>query len=128
MEALQGQINYHFIYNTLNNIQWLAQAKKMDEVIATVSALDKLLRACAYTTEDLITIEKELEYVESYLIAQKIRFGDVFTFEFDLDVLLLQMKIPKFVLQPIVENSIYHGLMNNNQTIIRQRLWTRDQQ
>lgn len=114
MEALQGQINYHFIYNTLNNIQWLAQAKKMDEVIATVSALDKLLRACAYTTEDLITIEKELEYVESYLIAQKIRFGDVFTFEFDLDVLLLQMKIPKFVLQPIVENSIYHGLMNNN--------------
>jgi sensor histidine kinase YesM len=113
MEALQGQINFHFIYNTLNNIQWLAQANKKDEVIATVTALDKLLRACAYTTEDLITVEKELDYVESYLTAQKIRFGDIFTFEFDLDVLLLQMKIPKFVLQPIVENSIYHGLMNS---------------
>lgn len=113
MEALQGQINFHFIYNTLNNIQWLAQANKTDEVIATVTALDKLLRACAYSTEDLITIEKELDYVESYLTAQKIRFGDVFAFEFDLDVLLLQMKIPKFVLQPIVENSIYHGLMHS---------------
>ncbi len=113
MEALQGQINFHFIYNTLNNIQWLAQANKNDDVIATVTALDKLLRACVNSTEDLISIEDELDYVENYLTAQKIRFGDMFSFEFELDALLLQMKIPRFVLQPIVENSIYHGLMNS---------------
>ncbi|MEG1808276.1 MAG: histidine kinase, partial [Oscillospiraceae bacterium] len=112
IEVLQNQINSHFIYNTLNNIQWLASAHRTDDVITTVKALDLLLRAWALNDTDFVTIEEEMNYVEAYLVAQKIRFNDVFDFKFDLDVLLMQMKTPKFILQPIVENSIYHGFID----------------
>ncbi|MGI6161816.1 MAG: cache domain-containing sensor histidine kinase [Christensenellales bacterium] len=121
MEALQGQINSHFIYNTLNNIQWLAASGRTDDVISTATLLDRLLRACTKRQSELVTIEDELDYVDSYLSIQKIRFGNRFSYEFNLDPLLLQMKIPMFVLQPIVENSIYHGLLDgsNEHGIIR---------
>ncbi len=109
IEALQNQINPHFIYNTLNNIQWLAKANRMEDVIDSVASLDKLLRACARIKEELVTIEEELKHVESYLNIQRIRYGDKFDFKFDIDFRILQLKIPMFILQPIVENSIYHG-------------------
>ena len=114
LDVLQNQINSHFIYNTLNNIQWLASDGRTEDVIATVRALDCLLRACSHNEDELVTIEEELGYVDAYLTAQKIRFGDVFDYSFEIDVLLIQMKIPKFILQPIVENSIYHGFINCN--------------
>lgn len=114
LEALQRQINSHFIHNTLNNIQWLAAADRSDDVISTTTSLSKLLRACATQKDELVTIEDELDYVDSYLNIQKIRFGNRFSYRFDLNPLLLQMKIPLFVLQPIVENSIYHGLIDGN--------------
>jgi len=115
LEVLQNQINSHFIYNTLNNIQWLAQAGRTQDVIDTVQALDLLLRGLAHNQDDLVTLEQELTYCEAYLIAQKIRFDKLFSFAFDVDPLLLQMKVPKFILQPLVENSIYHGFLDGGQ-------------
>lgn len=111
VRVLQTQINSHFVYNTLNNIQWLARAGRIDDVIATVTSLDKLLRATA-TDGDFVSIEDELDLVEAYLTAQKIRFGNMFSFTFEIDPLLLQMQIPRFILQPLVENSVYHGFVD----------------
>ena len=111
VRVLQTQINSHFVYNTLNNIQWLAKAGRIDDVIATVTSLDKLLRATA-TDGDYVSIEDELDLVEAYLTAQKIRFGNMFSFAFEIDPLLLQMQIPRFILQPLVENSVYHGFVD----------------
>lgn len=113
VRALQTQINSHFVYNTLNNIQWLARAGRIDDVIATVTSLDKLLRAMA-TDGEFVSIENELDLVEAYLTAQKIRFGDMFSFAFEIDPLLLQMQIPRFILQPLVENSVYHGFVDSD--------------
>lgn len=112
IEVLQNQINSHFIYNTLNNIQWLASANRMDDVVKTVKSLDMLFRAWMLADRDFVTIEEELGYVEAYLIVQKIRFNDVFDYVFDIDFMQMQMKIPRFVLQPIVENCIYHGFLD----------------
>lgn len=114
LEALQRQIDSHFIHNTLNNIQWLARDGRKEDVISTATSLEKLLRACASQKDELVTIEDELDYVDSYLNIQKIRFGNRFTYNFELSPLLLQMKIPMFIMQPIVENAIYHGLIDSN--------------
>jgi len=114
IEVLQNQINAHFIYNTLNNIQWLASANRMDDVVHTAQSLDILLRACAKNDSDYVAIEDEMTYVGAYLSAQKIRFHDLFDYTFELDPLLMQMKIPKFIVQPIVENSIYHGFLEGS--------------
>ncbi len=116
LDVLQNQINSHFIFNTLNNVQWLASAGRTTDVIKTVQSLAQLLRACAHNENDFVTIEEELGYVEAYLTIQQIRFGDTFQFEIDVDPLQLQMKIPKFILQPLVENSIYHGFLDIGKT------------
>lgn len=116
LDVLQNQINSHFIFNTLNNVQWLASAGRTDDVIKTVQSLDQLLRACAHNENDFVTIEEELGYVEAYLTIQQIRFGESFAFEIDVDPLQLQMKVPKFILQPLVENSIYHGFLDIGKT------------
>lgn len=116
IEVLQNQINAHFIYNTLNNIQWLASANRMEDVVHTAQSLDILLRACAKNDSDYVAIEDEMTYVGAYLSAQKIRFHDLFDYTFELDPLLMQMKIPKFIVQPIVENSIYHGFLESSRS------------
>ncbi len=113
LEALQRQIDSHFLYNSLNNIQWLAADGRSEDVISTATSLEKLLRACATQKDELVTIEDELDYVDSYLNIQKIRFGNRFTYKFEINPRLLQMKIPMFIMQPIVENAIYHGLLDS---------------
>lgn len=112
VDVLQNQINAHFIYNTLNNIQWLASADRMEDVIRTAKSLDTLLRGCANNDSDYVRLEEEIAYVEAYLSSQKIRFHDIFDYEFDIDPFLLMEQIPKFIIQPIVENSIYHGFLD----------------
>lgn len=112
LDVLQNQINAHFIYNTLNNIQWLASANRMDDVISTAQALDILLRGCARNDSDYVRMEDEIAYVDAYLSAQKIRFQDLFDYDFQIDPLLLMTMVPKFIIQPLVENSIYHGFLD----------------
>lgn len=108
--ALQAQINPHFLYNTLDSIIWMAEGKKMKEVILMTSSLSKLLRRSISNQDEFVTIEQEVEYVKEYLNIQQMRYRDKLEYEIDVDEKILNMPIVKLVLQPIVENAIYHGI------------------
>lgn len=110
MKALQSQINPHFLYNTLDSIIWMAEGKKNEEVVLMTASLARLLRQSISNEDEVVSIGNEIEYVRSYLTIQKMRYKDKLEFEIDVDPSIKYIKIVKLVLQPIVENAIYHGL------------------
>ena len=110
MKALQAQINPHFLYNTLDSIVWLAEDGDSKSVITMVSALAKFFRLSISGGHDLITIADELRHAENYLIIQSIRYKDQFDYTFEADKEVLNCRTVKIVLQPILENAIYHGI------------------
>ncbi len=110
LRALQAQINPHFMYNTLDCIVWMAEGGNNKEVVIMTSTLGKLLRQSISNEEELVTIEKEIDYARSYLIIQKMRYTDQLTFEIEVDPAIYAYKIVKLTLQPLVENAIYHGI------------------
>ena len=110
MKALQSQINPNFLYNTLDSIIWMAEGKKNDEVVVMTASLARLLRQTIGTEEEETPISREFEYVRSYLTIQKMRYKDKLDFFMELDPSIGQEMIVKLILQPIVENAIYHGL------------------
>ena len=115
LRALQAQINPHFLYNTLDTIIWLAEAKKNDQVIEIVSALSKFFRIALSKGRDWITIAEELERTKSYLTIQKMRYRDILDFQIELDDAVASNTILKLILQPLVENALYHGIKNKRQ-------------
>lgn len=120
LKALQAQINPHFLYNTLDSIVWMAEGKKSEEVVIMTSSLAKLFRLSISKGEEIITINNETEHIRSYLTIQKMRYRDKLDFEIDVDREIMQYKTLKIMLQPLVENSIYHGIKNKTGTgIIR---------
>lgn len=120
LKALQAQINPHFLYNTLDSIVWMAEGKKSEEVVIMTSSLAKLFRLSISKGEEIITINNETEHIRSYLTIQKMRYRDKLDFEIDVDREIMQYKTLKIILQPLVENSIYHGIKNKTGTgIIR---------
>ncbi|HHW46834.1 MAG TPA: histidine kinase [Clostridiales bacterium] len=110
LEALQAQINPHFLYNTLDSIVWMAEKGKMQEVITMVTSLARLFRISISKGRNIITVEEEIEHARNYLIIQKIRYKNKFNFIINVNDKVLKYKTLKLVLQPIVENSIYHGI------------------
>ncbi len=110
LELLQAQINPHFLYNTLDTIIWLIEADKKDESIEMVSALSDFFRSGLSKGKDVITLEEEQKHVLSYLSIQKIRYRDRMDYEVYIPESLYAYAIPKLTLQPLVENSIYHGI------------------
>ncbi|WP_231571095.1 sensor histidine kinase [Gordoniibacillus kamchatkensis] len=112
LSALQAQINPHFLYNTLDSIIWMAESKRSEEVVLMTSALAKLFRASISIGEELVPVRNELEHIAGYLTIQKIRYRDKLEFRIDTDPGILNCKTLKIVLQPIVENAIYHGIKN----------------
>jgi two-component system, sensor histidine kinase YesM len=110
LKSLQYQINPHFLYNTLDSIVWLTRAKKNEEVIKMVMAITKLFRIGISRGKDIITIGEEIEHVESYLTIQHMRYPNKFDYSIDVPSCLHQYKVFKVILQPIVENAIYHGI------------------
>ena len=109
LKALQAQINPHFLYNTLDSIQWMCELGRTQDAVKMVSALARLFRISTSRGEDLIPIRKELEHAECYLIIQKFRYKDQFSYRFDVDESLLDCLCSKITLQPILENAILHG-------------------
>ena len=107
-KALQAQINPHFLYNTLESINWLAIINKQKEISNMVEALGHLMRNSINFTEDIITLKEELEIVKSYLTIQKYRFDDRLEFQLDIPSYCLTCRIPKLILQPLLENSFKH--------------------
>lgn len=110
LKALQSQINPHFLYNTLDSIIWMAEGKKNEEVVLMTAALARLLRQSISNEEELVSIGQEIEYARSYLTIQKMRYKDKLEFQIDVSPSINSVPIIKLVLQPIIENAIYHGL------------------
>ncbi|MBK5200496.1 MAG: sensor histidine kinase [Spirochaetaceae bacterium] len=110
LDALQAKINPHFLYNTLDSVIWLADAGDDEGVIKLVSALAKLFRISISKGHEIITLEEEVEHVRNYLIIQQMRYVDKFTYNIEIPDNLRHKPTIKLILQPIVENSIYHGI------------------
>ncbi len=110
LKALQSQINPHFLYNTLDSIIWMAEGKKNEEVVLMTAALARLLRQSISNEEELVPIGQEIEYVRSYLTIQKMRYKDKLEYQIEVAPSITAVPIIKLVLQPIIENAIYHGL------------------
>jgi two-component system sensor histidine kinase YesM len=112
LKALQNQINPHFLYNTLDSIVWLVENNKNEAAAKMVCALAKLFRISISKGRNIIKISDEIEHARNYLIIQSFRYQDAFDYEFIVDEKLLDKMTIKLILQPIIENSIYHGLKN----------------
>lgn len=109
-KALQAQINPHFLYNTLESINSMAKIRKADDISTMVISLSKLLRLSINKGGEFISVRDELEQVRSYLTIQRVRYEDKFNVRMDVDEDILDYKMLKLILQPLVENAIYHGM------------------
>jgi two-component system, sensor histidine kinase YesM len=110
IQALQAQINPHFLYNTLESLNWLAISRKQFDISEVVGSLGKFFRLAIGKGSDMISIEDELEHAKAYVKVQQFRYKDKFDFYMEIEAGLMKCYVPKFILQPIVENCIYHGL------------------
>jgi len=112
LKALQSQINPHFLYNTLDSIIWLVENNKNKEAGEMVVALSRLFRSSISKDSVTVPLRDEIEHVRNYLLIQNSRYADSFDYEFDIEDDALDCLTMKLILQPIVENCIYHGLKN----------------
>lgn len=110
LRALQSQINPHFLYNTLDTLQWKAIEYKAFEVADMVNALSRFFRISLSSGKEFITISDEIDHVKNYLEIQKMRYRDKINYNINVDPSVGEIFVPKILLQPLVENSIYHGL------------------
>jgi two-component system sensor histidine kinase YesM len=110
LRALQAQIHPHFIFNCLDLIKWNAKMGRGDEVSAIVLELGRFLRGSMRNTNEMVSLDEEFRMIRDYLSIQKRRFDDRLRFELSVDNEILAIKVPKFILQPIVENSLVHGI------------------
>ena len=111
LQSLQQQINPHFLYNTLNVVNYLASEGNVDKIHGFLRALTRLLRATLSNTNEDITIMEEIAILKSYAHIMEYRYKDMFELSIDADSQSLRCIIPKLLLQPIVENSIFHGIL-----------------
>ena len=112
MKALQAQITPHFLYNTFDTIVWLAEEEKTEEVVKITKAFSQFLRISLSRGHEWITISQELDHITNYLTIQKIRYADILNYTIEADDDLMDIKMIKLVLQPLIENAIYHGIKN----------------
>ena len=110
IRTLQAQINPHFLYNTLDTIHWMAEEHQAMDIVKLVSALTKLFRISLSRGREVISLAEEMEHVRSYLYIQKVRYEDKLHYRIDVPEALLRLRVNKLILQPLVENAIYHGI------------------
>ncbi|QEH69152.1 cache domain-containing sensor histidine kinase [Cellulosilyticum sp. WCF-2] len=110
LKALQAQINPHFLFNTLESINWMAQLNNVPEIRDMVTSLGALIEASIGKGSPMVPLSKELKYIDSYLLIMKNRYGERLSYESDIDTSLLGQEVPKLILQPLIENAIYHGI------------------
>ena len=112
MKALQAQIKPHFLYNTLDSIVWLAEGNKSEEVISITRAFSDYFRISLNRGDEWVKVQDEFKHIESYLTIQKIRYRDILDYSIEYDHGMDQMVMLKLLLQPLVENALYHGIKN----------------
>ncbi|OKP84609.1 histidine kinase [Paenibacillus sp. P32E] len=110
LEVLQSQINPHFLYNTLNSVIRLAERGKTDEVVTMIQSLSKFFRISLSKGKNMITMQEELDHIRHYLVIQSFRFKNKFRYEIKAQDEVLTYQTIKLILQPIVENALYHGI------------------
>lgn len=115
---MQAQLNPHFLYNTLDTMKWVAKANHIPEIATMAAGLAKILRT-SISKRQFIYLKEELELVNCYVDIQKIRFNDKFTYSVEMEEGLEECVIPKLIIQPIVENSVLHGLKESEEGNIR---------
>lgn len=126
IKVLQSQISPHFLYNALDCINWNLIEKEDWETSRILIALSSMLRYSMEDSTDLVSVEQELQQVENYLIIQKNRFFDRFDYRIEKDQAVMAVLVPKMILQPIVENSIRHGLEEKNDGMLVVRVAQRE--
>lgn len=109
-EMLASQINPHFLFNVLESIRMKAHVDGQEEIADTVQLLGKLMRRSLEMTDEMISVEEELDFIKSYIQIQKFRFSDRFSFSVDADENLMAHEVLPLLLQPIVENAVVHGM------------------
>ena len=112
MKALQAQITPHFLYNTLDSIVWLAEGNRNEQVISITRAFSDFFRISLNRGNEWVKVQDELKHVESYLTIQKIRYRDILDYSIEYEAKMEQKTILKLLLQPLVENALYHGIKN----------------
>ncbi|NLK98166.1 MAG: histidine kinase [Epulopiscium sp.] len=110
LDVLQSQINPHFLYNTLDSIIWLVEDERISEATQMITALSRFFRIGISSGRTVITVREELEHVRNYLAIQKIRYKNKFDFKIEADPKALEAKTIKLILQPLIENALYHGI------------------
>lgn len=110
LKALQAQINPHFLYNTLDSIQWMCEQDKTEDAVKMVGALARLFRISISRGREFITIRDELKHAKSYLLIQSYRYKNQFSYSFEVDEELEECLCNKITIQPLLENAIYHGI------------------
>ncbi|MBQ9606715.1 MAG: sensor histidine kinase [Lachnospiraceae bacterium] len=109
---MQAQINPHFLYNTLDNIIWLAEDGRKEEVEDITSSLSQFFRTALSGGRDYVTIDEELKHIGAYLHIQRQRYRDILSYSINVPDELKKNLIIKMTLQPVVENALYHGIKN----------------
>ena len=110
LRALSAQINPHFLYNTLDTIVWMAEFNDSKRVVEVTKSLAQYFRLALNQGHEQISLKDEIDHVRQYLFIQKQRYGDKLQYEIEEDESIADYKLPKLVLQPLVENAIYHGI------------------
>ncbi|MDU0330806.1 MULTISPECIES: sensor histidine kinase [Paenibacillus] len=110
IRALQSQINPHFLYNTLGSVKWIASMQQANKIVEMTDALIEMLFYAARSEDALVTVRQELDNLRNYMIIQKVRYYNRIRLEIQADEDTLDERIPKLILQPLVENAIFHGL------------------
>ncbi len=110
LDALQSQINPHFLYNTLDSIVWMIEGAKYDEAVFMITQLASLFRVSLSSGKTIIPIEDEIRHAGNYMNIQKVRFKDAFTISFDIDESIKRFCTVKLIVQPILENAVYYGV------------------
>ncbi|MDR0622840.1 MAG: histidine kinase [Treponema sp.] len=124
MKALQAQISPHFLYNTLDSIIWLAEGKQYEEVVSITRAFSNFFRISLNRGSEWVPVHDEFKHIESYLTIQKIRYRDILDYSIEYEQDMGDRIILKLLLQPLVENALYHGIKNKRgQGTIRVQGW-----
>lgn len=116
INALYSQINPHFLYNTLDTIIWMAEFKDTEKVISITKALSNFFRISLSNGKEKIPLKEEINHIKEYLYIQKQRYEDKLKYKISIQAELENIEVPKIILQPIVENAIYHGIKNLDTT------------
>ena len=112
LDLLQAQINPHFLYNTLDSIAILAESQREEEVVDMVTSLSTFFRNSLNQGKDIISLRSELNQARSYLEIQHIRYSDILTYRVSVPEDVQDCPVPKLILQPLIENALYHGIKN----------------